>query len=890
MRTFAMCAMVLVLVAFFASQAESRAGPSPHDVVLEANVQPFDDTVAETEFYQEGGESLAQVFPTCGFQGQARDVGTPMIINGHNNVASLKVPSGQCVSLFSKEGYNDGTAGEMLAIRGPMNVACLSGIKTRDGQSTWLQAARSYKMGPCEAKPTVAMASAAVKTAAMESGDLSELSTKALAAASGEFGSIMSSFTKADKNDGVAYPYDQHKLSYENNKLEGLATGVQVHDKEAIGVEEAVATGSAEANAPPPAPFPYAEHEEAEATEKIEEPNKEAEEEAGDEDEHACEGICDAAGPGVCQSEEDAIKPACHACAECHKKAAVSHAVLSAERAAAGSALGSFDEHYEHHEHGDEAWKQFHVPFPTLPNPKPFAKGNSPGDDLEDLEHQKKNSVGCDPILGCREPPPPCEDKDSLEICEDYVANGDCQFDFVIKNCKKSCDLCPKPEGAIASDAYTGPAGHYYLGGARRRVGAGFGRRRRTPAPPAPVAQGSALGPPPPEPPKTMVEKVAVDILHPNGKEVVPVPKKAKDCKNCVKMFEVANGCKVWQDGSDATALVPEGCMVCAKELSEACGVTKPLAGDDEIPKPIEHPNQAAKQEEAVEHEDKKEDKDVPNVIKKAADKVMAVVNPDAKGAEKPEESKEVIPVEGTKAAEAMGSGKAEKPQEAEKEVVQTEAKAAKATKIAEESNEEAAKAEAKAVKAEAKVAEVKPAKVEAAKVVAGIAKEAAEDVEARAVKEQTKADDEQADADNAKEVAHEAEKEDPIPVDKHLAPYTKTEDSWCPTEGEGKELKEPHSIKKIKGTPLDACADECGKVAACASFGLEGTTCVLQGDCEIASRTGFTVYLRDIKNMPKPEDQIVDEESKDWAQQQMEKSLHEVGEVSGDGGAVAPL
>merc|ERR1712127_977203 len=97
-------------------------------------------------------------------------------------------------------------------------------------------------------------------TAAMESGDLSELSTKALAAASGEFGSIMSSFTKADKNDGVAYPYDQHKLSYENNKLEGLATGVQVHDKEAIGVEEAVATGSAEANAPPPAPFPYAEH------------------------------------------------------------------------------------------------------------------------------------------------------------------------------------------------------------------------------------------------------------------------------------------------------------------------------------------------------------------------------------------------------------------------------------------------------------------------------------------------------------------------------------------------------------------------------------------------------------------------------------------------------
>merc|ERR1711959_69147 len=35
----------------------------------------------------------------------------------------------------------------------------------------------------------------------------------------------------------------------------------------------------------------------------------------------------------------------------------------------------------------------------------------------------------------------------------------------------------------VSTDAYFGPHGHYYLGGRRRRIGAGFGRRRRTRAP-----------------------------------------------------------------------------------------------------------------------------------------------------------------------------------------------------------------------------------------------------------------------------------------------------------------------------------------------------------------------------------------------------------------------
>lgn len=36
----------------------------------------------------------------------------------------------------------------MLSIRGPMNVACLAGVKTRDGQSNWLASAQSYKVPP----------------------------------------------------------------------------------------------------------------------------------------------------------------------------------------------------------------------------------------------------------------------------------------------------------------------------------------------------------------------------------------------------------------------------------------------------------------------------------------------------------------------------------------------------------------------------------------------------------------------------------------------------------------------------------------------------------------------------------------------------------------------
>lgn len=863
MRTFVLCAAAICLGAFLAAQVESRA--SPDDIVAEASVHPFEDaTIAETEFYQEEGENAAKVFPQCGFQGKPRNTGTPMVINGHNNVASLKVPSGQCVSIFTKAGYNDGTVGEMLSIRGPMNVACLAGVKTRDGQSNWLAVAQSYKMGPCTAKPTEDMATSAIKTAAASAGDLSELSHKAVAAAKGEFGSMMSSYTKSDTEDGIAYPYDQHKIAYDADQVEGLATSMTVMTGSKMAVTEE-ATGSAEGIKS----YPYEEHPAIEQNEAVEKPNTEAEEEADPDalKDAACEGICDAAGPGVCVSEADALKPACAKCAECHKHAAVSHAVLSAEKLAGGSALGKFEdggEHgYEHAHLGDEAWKKFHVPFPKLPNPKPFRRGNQPSDDLEDLKHVK-NKLGCDPNLGCREPPPPCADKDSLEICEDYLANGDCQFDFVKKNCQLTCDLCPKPEGSISSDAYTGPGGHYYIGSARRRIGAGFGRRRRTPAPPPAPVTGSAVGSAVVGP--THIEKVPVDILHPNGEEVVPgklVPK--VDCKACLTQFQDVNGCKVWQKGADASALVPDGCMVCAKSMATACGVTKPIAGPNELPKPIEHPNQAAAQEAQVGEEEKEhiEKHDVPAVVAQAAAKAEAIAAP----------APPTPPVEAPVHLVAEGSAKPPAPQAAEKEVVAAAANANVATKEAVASNEEAAGAEQKAVAAEAKVAEAKtPAAVAEAKEEAHIAEKAAAGKEKAAVDEQADADNAQASADHAEEVAQDAEKATPVPVDDHLTGYTEHTDMWC----------EEKPIAEAKATPLDACADACKSNAHCAKFGIQGTTCVMLPDCEPVAKEGVTLYDRDIEHMAKPEDQVIDEESKSWATEKMKEAESEIGDVSG--------
>jgi len=49
-----------------------------------------------------------------------------------------------------------------------------------------------------------------------------------------------------------------------------------------------------------------------------------------------------------------------------------------------------------------------------------------------------------------------------------------------IKGLPKIINGKVRPPGYTTDDAHTGPYGHYYIGESRRRIGAGFGRRRRT--------------------------------------------------------------------------------------------------------------------------------------------------------------------------------------------------------------------------------------------------------------------------------------------------------------------------------------------------------------------------------------------------------------------------
>lgn len=132
-------------------------------------------------------------------------------------------------------------------------------------------------------------------------------------------------------------------------------------------------------------------------------------------------------------------------------------------------------------------WKVFHMPFPQFPPPiiPPYTAPKV--DDEDDLKPAKKNSVGCDENKGCNPVSTgACKDEESKLYCEDIVSMGSCDDAYEQKVCMASCNACPtgvKP--ATWESSYVGPGGHYYLGPNRRRVGAGFGRRRALKVPKA---------------------------------------------------------------------------------------------------------------------------------------------------------------------------------------------------------------------------------------------------------------------------------------------------------------------------------------------------------------------------------------------------------------------
>merc|ERR1712188_293088 len=125
MRIAFVCVTVLAVALFLGQQAESRdLSPAERGFLeeeVDSIVEPFEED-AEAELFQEDTQETAKGFTECDFGGKARSEDTPLVIRGHNDVASLKVPSGQCAALFTKAGYNGAARGEMLEIRGPKNV------------------------------------------------------------------------------------------------------------------------------------------------------------------------------------------------------------------------------------------------------------------------------------------------------------------------------------------------------------------------------------------------------------------------------------------------------------------------------------------------------------------------------------------------------------------------------------------------------------------------------------------------------------------------------------------------------------------------------------------------------------------------------------------------
>merc|ERR1712054_311792 len=123
-------------------------------------------------------------------------------------------------------------------------------------------------------------------------------------------------------------------------------------------------------------------------------------------------------------------------------------------------------------------WRSIHMPYPQFPPPLIPRYISGETDDKEDEGPIGKNSLGCNKLTGCN-PTAEAICEDTSKDCSYVVHTGQCVHPRAMKECMKSCNQCP--QGVPPStweQSEVGPKGHLYLGGGRRRVGAGFGRRR----------------------------------------------------------------------------------------------------------------------------------------------------------------------------------------------------------------------------------------------------------------------------------------------------------------------------------------------------------------------------------------------------------------------------
>lgn len=560
---------------------QTEAAPIPESTFEENDRSaPFAD--AETypapaeELFATTAGSNAVAYAECNYGGKARTVGTPMVMHGLNGVRSLKVPAGHCVNLYNKAGYNDNTQGEMLAIHGPVSIQCLSTIQVKGSKASWLTETSSYKMGPCPSATTTALATSAVKIAADATGsDLTKISDAAANAATDNFGSVTASSTRAGKSDGVAFPYDEHPLTRADLQVMGTQ---QVMTSTGMQVGEPVST----------------------------EPVKVA---------VAKTLFKDTAVAKVTTAEEDEKDDEDGANKTADAK------TVAPVAAVAVKVVKTTEEKVD----DDSIAKQkIYIPFPGRKSEIESI------DDPEDLVKHAPNKVGCDPNVGCPQsgaaPEPVVKAafkkcgytcmKDPIKhvildhkLCMKHPDNHACKaclacafpimtkatgVDYTItrpapkpgeKKAAAKVGEVPPNEGAISADASTSGGGHYYIGAGRRRVGAGFGRRRTPYVTPKAKAKAAMKALPAVKSGAAEIVKKTVIVpespVHPFGKKtvetVVPVTiasiaeKKADDkAKAAPATLPVVNVAK------PSTAAVAK--VVAKQAAARQAAVTKVLA------------------------------------------------------------------------------------------------------------------------------------------------------------------------------------------------------------------------------------------------------------------------------------------------------------------------
>lgn len=340
----------------------------------------------------------------------------------------------------------------MLAIHGPVDIPCLDRIPTKGG--SWQSETRSYKMGPCPAATSEALATSAVHIAAAASDDLEAISHEAADDATAQFGTVVASSTRAGHRDGLAYAYDAHSLTKADLQVMMGST-----------VQGVVTTEDAPAQVEVPKKL-FADTVIGKVTAKEEEVKAVVEQTADAKDVPK-----KVAGVPEHKSQEEAlddkiIKGQKISVAFPKTKSALDRIDDPEDLATAKPNSVGCDPNVGCPSSGE-------VPHLVVTSAFKACGYTCEKDSIKHIPLDHKICMAnpaaheCKQCLACALPKMSKATGVTYEITREGKVGG-----------KASVVAKPLQEGATINDAHLSATGHYYIGAGRRRVGSGFGRRR----------------------------------------------------------------------------------------------------------------------------------------------------------------------------------------------------------------------------------------------------------------------------------------------------------------------------------------------------------------------------------------------------------------------------